>query len=137
LLDREGVAVELQKAYAGLVILHPEPNYVASQPVKLYEYMCAGLPVIASDFPLWREIVKNAGCGLLVNPKDPREISEAMKYLLTHPQEAEEMGRRGFEAIVERYNWAKEEETLLRFYSKLLSEDTGFEKSLVGRGQTA
>jgi hypothetical protein len=99
--------------------------------------MCAGLPVIASDFPLWREIVTSAGCGLLVNPKDPHEIAEAMKYLLTHPQEAEEMGRRGFESIVERYNWAKEEETLLRFYSKLLNEDKAFEKSLVGRGQTA
>jgi len=137
LLDRDGVAGELQKAYAGLVILHPEPNYVASQPVKLYEYMCAGLPVIASDFPLWREIVTKAGCGLLVNPKDPREIAEAMTYLLTHPDEAEEMGRRGFEAIVDRYNWAQEEETLLRFYSKLLSQDAALEKSLVGRGQTA
>lgn len=137
LLDREGVADELRQAYAGLVILHPEPNYVASQPVKLYEYMCAGIPVIASDFPLWREIVTSAGCGLLVNPKDPREIAEAMKYLLTHPEEAGEMGRRGFEAIAERYNWAKEEETLLRFYRKLLSEGAALEKSLVGRGQIA
>jgi hypothetical protein len=47
------------------------------------------------------------------------------------------MGRRGFQAIVERYNWANEEEELLRFYSKLLSQDATFEGSLIGRGQTA
>lgn len=137
LLDRVGVADQLQKAYAGLVILHPEPNYVTSQPVKLYEYMCAGLPVIASDFPVWRNIVTQAGCGLLVNPLDPKEIANAMEYLLTHPDEAEEMGRRGFHAITESYNWASEEKELLRFYRKLLSEDVAFEGSLMGRGRTA
>jgi glycosyltransferase involved in cell wall biosynthesis len=137
LLDRAGVAGELQKAYAGLVLLHPEPNYVNSQPVKLYEYMCAGIPVIASDFPAWREIVTRAGCGLLVNPLDPQEIAHAMEYLLTHPEEAKEMGRRGFQAIVERYNWANEEKHFLRFYDKLLSQDAALEGSLMGRGQTA
>jgi glycosyltransferase involved in cell wall biosynthesis len=137
LLDREGVASQLQKAYAGLVILHPEPNYVSSQPVKLYEYMCAGIPVIASDFPGWREIVTKAGCGLLVNPMDPQEIANAMEYLLTHSEEAEEMGRRGFQAIVESYNWANEEKELLGFYNKLLNPDAALEGSLLGRGQTA
>jgi glycosyltransferase involved in cell wall biosynthesis len=129
LLDRAEVASELKKAYAGLVILHPEPNYVKAQPVKLFEYMCAGIPVIASDFPVWRDIVTRAGCGLLVNPLNPREIANAMEFLLTHPEEAEEMGRRGFQAIVERYNWANEEEELLRFYSRLLSQDAALEGS--------
>jgi glycosyltransferase involved in cell wall biosynthesis len=137
LLDRSGVAGELQNAYAGLVILHPEANYVTSQPVKLFEYMCAGIPVIASDFPVWREIVTKAQCGLLVNPMKPQEIAEAMEFLLTHPEEAEEMGRRGFQAIAEQFNWANEEKELLRFYDKLLSQDAEFETSLMGRGETA
>jgi glycosyltransferase involved in cell wall biosynthesis len=137
LLDRAEVAGELQKAYAGLVVLHPEANYVTSQPVKLYEYMCAGLPVIASDFAVWREIVTKARCGLLVNPLKPQEIAEAMEYLLTHPEEAEEMGRRGFQAIMENFNWANEEKELLRFYNKLLSQDAAFETTLMGRGETA
>jgi glycosyltransferase involved in cell wall biosynthesis len=137
LLDRGGVAGELQKAYAGLVILHPEPNYVTSQPVKLYEYMCAGIPVIASDFPVWREFVTKARCGLLVDPMKPQEIAEAMEYLLRNPEEAEEMGRRGYQAIVEHFNWSNEEEELLRFYNKLFSQDAEFEASLMGRGQTA
>lgn len=136
-LGRAEVARELQEAYAGLVILHPEPNYVASQPVKLFEYMCAGIPVIVSDFPVCREIVAQARCGILVNPLDPVEIAGAMEFLLTHPEEAEEMGQRGFQAIVERYNWANEEKTLLQFYSELFLRDDAYQKSLVGRGQTA
>lgn len=136
-LGRTEVASELQNAYAGLVILHPEPNYVASQPVKLFEYMCAGIPVIASDFPVCREIVAQARCGILINPLDPAQIAGAMEYLLTHPEEAEEMGRRGFQAILERYNWANEEKTLLQFYSELFRRDDAYQESLVGRGQTA
>ena len=136
-LGRAEVASELQKACAGLVILHPEPNYVASQPVKLFEYMCSGIPVIVSDFPVCREIVSEARCGILVNPLDPAEIAGAMEFLLTHPEEAAEMGRRGFQAILERYNWAKEEKKLLRFYGELFRTDDAYTESLVGRGQIA
>jgi len=136
-LGRAEVARELQSAYAGLVILHPEPNYVTSQPVKLFEYMCAGIPVIASDFPVCREIIDQAGCGILVNPLDPREIAAAMEFLLANPEQAAEMGRRGFQAILERYNWANEEKTLLRFYSELFRHDAIYEHNLMRRGQTA
>ena len=136
-VGRAEVANQLQSAYAGLVILHPEPNYVNSQPVKLFEYMCAGIPVIASDFPICREIVARARCGILVNPLDPREIASAMEFLLTHPEEAKEMGRRGYQAVLERYNWANEEKILLQFYSELFRHDAAYEESLIRRGQTA
>jgi len=136
-LGRAGVTRELQNAYAGLVILHPEPNYVSSQPVKLFEYMCAGIPIIVSDFPVCREIVGQAQCGILVNPLNPREIARAMEFLLANPAEAAEMGRRGYRAILERYNWANEEKTLLRFYSELLRHDSIYQESLMGRGQPA
>ena len=129
-VDRAGIAHELRKASIGLVILHPEPNYVASQPVKLFEYMCAGIPVIVSDFPVCREIVGKARCGLLVNPLDPDEIARAMEYLLTHPEEAEEMGRRGFQAVHENYNWANEEKILLQMYDRLFSLDPSYQGSL-------
>lgn len=136
-LNRVEVASELQKARAGLVILHPEPNYMTSQPVKLFEYMCAGIPVIVSDFPVTREIVSQARCGILVNPLDPKEIAGAMETLLTNPDEAEEMGKRGFQAILEQYNWANEEKTLLRLYSELFHEIAAYQEGLIGRGEAA
>jgi glycosyltransferase involved in cell wall biosynthesis len=129
-LDRTGVANELRRATVGLVILHPEPNYLESQPIKLFEYMCAGIPVIVSDFPVCREIVRKAGCGILVNPLDIDEIARAMEYLLTHPAEAQEMGRRGFQAVHENYNWANEEKTLIQMYERLFSHDSAYQPSL-------
>jgi len=135
-LDRAGVASELHKASMGLLTLHPEPNYVTSHPVKLFEYMCAGIPVIASDFPVWREIVTKSGCGLLVDPSNPNEIAQAMEYLLTHPEEAAEMGRSGLRAIRENYNWASEERQLLRLYERLCGCDTVYQGNLVDVGST-
>lgn len=126
-VGRSGVAEILSRARAGLVVERPEPNYVAGKPIKMFEYMAAGVPVISSDFPLWRQIVEGAGCGLCVNPLDPHAISNAIKYLLTHPKEAEAMGQRGRQAIEERYNWDHEKEKLLDLYRTLSKPARGTE----------
>ena len=90
-VGREGVADILANARAGLVVLRPIEHEMLTLPIKLFEYMAAGVPVIASNFPLWREIVEDAGCGLLVDPEKPKEIAEAMRWMLDNPQEAEAM----------------------------------------------
>ncbi|MGH9716748.1 MAG: glycosyltransferase [Candidatus Acidiferrales bacterium] len=123
LLGRTEVARMLRRARAGLVLLHPEANYLNSQPVKLFEYMGAAIPVLASDFPVWRNVIESAGCGLLVNPLKPASIASAIEYLCTHPEEADEMGRRGRKAVEDRYNWIKEEQKLLEFYSGLAGSE--------------
>jgi glycosyltransferase involved in cell wall biosynthesis len=121
LLDRPQVAQLLARAKIGMVLLHPTANYLNAQPVKLFEYMSVGLPVIASDFPLWRGIVESAGCGLLVDPLDPVTIARALVWLLRHPAEAREMGRNGERAVAEKYNWERESESLVSAYAHLES----------------
>jgi glycosyltransferase involved in cell wall biosynthesis len=118
-VSRTEVATLLGNARAGLVVLHPVKNYPDAYPVKMFEYMAAGLPVIASDFPLWRKIVEGAGCGLLVDPMNPQAIADAMCWILEHPDAAAEMGRRGRKAVEEKYNWEVEEATLLSLYRRL------------------
>jgi glycosyltransferase involved in cell wall biosynthesis len=120
MLGRAQVAGLLQNVRAGLVTLRPTPGFVESAPTKMFEYMNAGIPVIASDFPAFREIVAETKCGLLVNPLDPRAIAAAIEYVLTHPAEAEEMGRRGREVVQIHYNWANEERKLLALYGTLI-----------------
>ena len=115
--SRQQVAHLLGRARAGLVLLHPTRKYSQAQPVKLFEYMSTCLPVIASDLPLLREIVNGTGCGLLVDPLDPQAIAEAIEYMLTHPEEAATMGRRGREAVESHYDWSFEEKKLLALYA--------------------
>lgn len=118
-LSRKKLTRILRTVKAGLVLRHPELRIQVTYPTKLFEYMSASIPVIVSDFPLWREIVEDAGCGLLVNPLDPHAIADSIVYLLEHPEEAETMGRRGRKAVEERYNWSNEEKNLLRLYKNL------------------
>ena len=115
-LDQQSTFRLLHGVRAGLVLFHPEANHIEAMPMKIFEYMGAGLPVIASDFPLWRRILGDTGCGIFVNPQDPRGIAKAIEYILTHPKEAEEMGRRGQAAVMERYNWETQADKLVTLY---------------------
>lgn len=128
-VSRAGVAGILGEVRAGLVVLHPTGNYVDSYPVKMFEYMSSSLPVIASDFPLWRQIIDGAGCGLLVDPMNPKAIADAMRWILEHPEEAETMGNRGRLAVERMYNWDAEAVKMIRLYEKLLSKDNKANKT--------
>lgn len=118
-LPRSGVADVFERSRAGLVLFHPGPNHDLAQPNKLFEYMSASLPVIASDFPLWRQIVEGAGCGLLVDPLDVDAVTEAMRWILDCPEQAEQMGQRGRQAVTVTYNWEREAEKLVECYRAL------------------
>jgi glycosyltransferase involved in cell wall biosynthesis len=119
-LGRQGVREVLGRSVAGVVTLHPASNYLDSLPIKMFEYMSAGIPVIASDFDLWRTIVEESKCGLCVDPMDPIAIAHAMDFLMSHRDEAEKMGINGRHAVLSRYNWAPEEAKLIEFYDRLL-----------------
>lgn len=107
-------------AVAGLVLYHPYPNHIEAMPNKIFECMACGVPLIASDFPLWRRIISDQGCGLVVNPVDVQEIANAIIYLMEHPEKARKMGERGRELARTKYNWELEERKLLSFYDALL-----------------
>lgn len=120
--DRLGVREVLSRSVAGLVTLHPIPNYLDALPIKMFEYMSAGIPVIASSFDLWQSIIEETNCGLCVDPLDPLSVAEAIDYLVDHPDEAGQMGENGRRAVLSRYNWAQEEKKLLNFYDEILSQ---------------
>jgi glycosyltransferase involved in cell wall biosynthesis len=117
--ERSGVKRVLSRSSVGLVTLHPMPNYLDSLPIKMFEYMAAGIPVIASDFPLWRSIVEGADCGICVDPLEVGAIADAIDGLLADPIRAARMGQNGRRAVQDRFNWGIEEKKLLEFYAIL------------------
>lgn len=123
-LSRDQISELLARARVGICVMHPIPGYPESYPVKLFEYMAAGLAVIVSDFPVWRDIVLGAGCGLVVHPGRPVELAQALELLLKNPAKAQAMGKRGRLAVHERYNWSAEGTRLVDLYRRLLDQKT-------------
>ena len=119
-VGRDEVKTILEESVAGLVTLHPTPSYIEAYPVKMFEYMSAGIAVIASDFELYKEFVEESQSGLTVNPLDVVEISEAINRVINDRKLAREMGKNGKRAIREQYNWSNEEQKLFKFYRELL-----------------
>lgn len=119
-LDRNGVNDLYKKSVVGMVLYQPAANHYDAQPIKMFEFMAAGLPVIASDFPLWRRIVEEANCGICVNPLDVDAVSEALEKLFSNRLQAQEMGLRGRKAIETKYCWSQEEKVLLNIYNELV-----------------
>lgn len=86
---------------------------------KLFEEMMARLPVICTDFVLWRNIVEKYQCGICIDPNDIDAIAKAIRYLLNHPEEARQMGQNGRRAVELEFNWGIEERKLLNLYRTL------------------
>lgn len=120
-IDRKEAAKVLARSKAGIVTFHKCPNHVDAQPNKMFEYMSAGLPIITSNFPMWKEVVEGNNCGLCVDPLDSKAIANAINYIIENPTLARKMGENGLKAVSEKYNWAAEEKILFSMYKEVLS----------------
>lgn len=90
---------------------------------KLFEYMQVGLPIICTDFELWKEqIVDKYQCGICVNPHDPKAVKKAIEYLISNKEEAYQMGQNGKRAVIEEFNWASQEKKLIDLYHQILEK---------------
>jgi glycosyltransferase involved in cell wall biosynthesis len=117
---KEGFRIS-KNCMIGFSILKPIGNYITSYSTKIFEYMAVKLPVITSNFPLYKNVVEKYHCGLCVNPLDPKEIAEAICYMIKNPDIAKSMGENGKRAIARHFNWGIEQDKLFAVYVNLLS----------------
>ena len=82
----------------------------------MFKFIAAGLPVVASNFPMWKEILEGAGCGICVDPTKAEQVRDACLYMIEYPEEAQRMGKQGRKAVLEKYSWVKEEQKLIELY---------------------
>ena len=117
LLDRQAMASEMENAKIAAITFLPEKNHIDAQPNKLFEYMSARLPVVCSDFPLWRSLIVDNKIGVSVDPESPESISKGLLNLLKRPSdELSDMGNRAFNLIKQKYNWEAEQNKFLEVY---------------------
>ncbi len=110
-------------ASADVVAMPIQPstlNHRLTTPNKLFEALAAGVPVVASDLPGMAGIVRETGCGLLVDPTDPDAIAAALREILDAPEPERRARReRTLAAARETYTWERQMEVLLEEYTKL------------------
>lgn len=87
---------------------------------KIFEYMEAGLPIICTDYDLWKDIVARYGCGICVEPGNSMQIAEACQFLLANPEKAFSMGQAGRKAVLEEFNWDTENRKYINMFTRIL-----------------
>jgi glycosyltransferase involved in cell wall biosynthesis len=90
-------------------------NHYSASSNKLFEYMMAGVPVVACSFPEIQRVVEGAETGVSVDSHDPLSIANGVNWLLEHHVEYEEMKKKSIKAS-QKYNWEKEKYIFLNIY---------------------
>jgi glycosyltransferase involved in cell wall biosynthesis len=122
MLPRRDMTRQLSQSVVSLVLYHNYRNHSSIRSNRFFEALAAATPVIVSDFPEWRAAVESIGCGLAVDPADPRAIANAIEYFLSNPDQAAAMGKIGRRAFLKTFSWTQEKNRLLQLYDSLLSD---------------
>jgi hypothetical protein len=120
-LGRGEIAALLARVKVGVIPLHPIANYVDAYPVKLFEYLAAGLPVVATDVPRWRAVLEAHDCGVSVPFGAPELLGAAIRRLLDDDDRGRAMGERARRAAERHYSWETQAAALTRLYGELLA----------------
>jgi glycosyltransferase involved in cell wall biosynthesis len=110
----------MQNAIAGFVLFHPGPNHNYSLPNKLFEYMSNCLPIICSDFDLWKSIIQNNECGFCIDPFDNYSLDFAVIELRDNFKKRE-LIKLNCKETSNLYNWESEKQKLFEAYNKILN----------------
>jgi glycosyltransferase involved in cell wall biosynthesis len=127
ILSRSKAQLLQHQSSIGIVTYLPTPNSVAGLPNKLMECMSLGLPIVCSDFPVYREVAGTTGAGILVDPTVPEEIANAIESLVRDPVRAHQMGEAGKAAVRDQLNWRVQSKKLLDLYHQLIGAPKGIE----------
>lgn len=109
----------IRKSKIGVVTLLPLPKYFKNIPIKQFEYMSCGIPVVGSDLPPIKKFLTSYNSGIIVDPTSPEQISDAIIKLINDPELCKELGSNGIRAVAEEYNWSKMEQKLICLYKKI------------------
>jgi glycosyltransferase involved in cell wall biosynthesis len=110
---------EYGRALGGLLLYESTPEQLHCMPVKLFEFLLGGVPVIASDIPFWRELLDGNPAVTFVDIKDPKAIAAAIERIAADPELAASMGQAGQEHARARFNWDAEGAKLVAGYARV------------------
>jgi glycosyltransferase involved in cell wall biosynthesis len=112
----------LRQVKVGLSVLHPGyKRYKKALPLKVLEYLSAGIPVVANDFPQLKDIIEKNGVGTCV-PFHRSDIANAIeKFLTISPTERDKLSLKCRKVVQQQYMWSKVEPVLLEAVNYVLN----------------
>ena len=90
-------------------------------PIKVLEYMASGRPLIASNMPIVRELVREDVDALLFSPNDPEDLARQVLALLNDFELSQRLSASASERALTKFTWHEAQKKLLKVYEKLLS----------------
>jgi len=123
-VSRSVIPLILSETAIGWLPLRRTPNHDKAWPLKLGEYMAAGLPVVATDLTYCSSVVNKYDCGIVVRADDVSAHLCALRYLLNNPNEAQRMGANGRKAIQDELNSETYALRLFALYVRLMERAT-------------
>ena len=120
-LDKVALQSWVQHAYLTVAPLTESERNIDQGccPLKIIESMGAGVPVIASDLPVVRELIEHRTNGYLVRPDRPNELARVMRVLFEYPERVREMGNSAKVKIINEYLWEHANSSLISVYNEL------------------
>ena len=119
-ITREEVLMKISECSVGAALYHHEPNHINAEPNKIFEYMSYSLPILGSNFPLWKDLITTGDCGVVVDPLNPSEIADQIDFLVSDPVKCSKIGHNGRSKLEKLYLWSSEFKKLETLYSRLL-----------------
>lgn len=117
-VDHEVCQMHLEKADIGLAMLHKEPNYMNSLPIKAYEYAIHGLPVVMSDIPYWMN--EFGSFAEFANPMSNDAIRDKILMISENYEDHQTKVFKFNDTVLAHKNWSNEEQKLINFYESIL-----------------
>jgi len=94
---------------------------IKAVPTKLFEYMAAGLPIVASDLPAQIDLVMGNNAGILARPEEPETFVQAILQLIDNRELASKLGSNGQRAFARLYSWEAQIQTLEAYYRSIMT----------------
>jgi len=121
-ISHEKVIDILLQSDIGISLVLPiGQTHILAMPRKLFEYLAAGLPVVAANVPTLRDVVVSSNCGVLVDPGSPKSIADGILQLVTSQSLRKELGDNGRMSCEIKYNWHNESRKLQDLLTSLVS----------------
>ena len=112
-ISHEKVINILLQSDIGISLVLPlDQTHILAMPRKIFEYLAAGLPVVAANVPTLKEIIESSNCGVLVDPSSPESIAQGVLRLITNNSLRKEFGENGRMSCENKYNWNNESKKL-------------------------